>query len=124
MGCMRSSNCEDGLNFHFLMIVQRTATPATLEATTMRMVTVVCFPALLEAADEGVAEATAAVLVTRTAEMVGCPTVVRTGMGLAVGGGGAEEVALETELDEFEECVDDKLPVADPTTLLAEPGYR
>jgi len=38
---MRSSNWDEGLNFHFLIIVQMTATPAIDDAITMRMVMVV-----------------------------------------------------------------------------------
>jgi len=41
MGCMRSSNWDEGLNFHFLMIVQMTATPAMDDAMTIRTVIVV-----------------------------------------------------------------------------------
>jgi hypothetical protein len=38
---MRSSNWDEGLNFHFLMIVQMTATPAMDDAMTIRTVIVV-----------------------------------------------------------------------------------
>jgi hypothetical protein len=41
MGCMRSSNWDEGLNFHFLMIVQMTATPPMHDAMTIRTVSVV-----------------------------------------------------------------------------------
>lgn len=41
IGFMRSSNEDDAENFHFLMIVQMMAEPATEAPMTMRMVTVV-----------------------------------------------------------------------------------
>jgi len=41
MGCMRSSNWADGLNFHFRIRVQIIATPATQEAITIIIVIVV-----------------------------------------------------------------------------------
>lgn len=53
MGFMRSSNWEDAENFHFLMMVQMMAVPATQDAMTMRIVIVV--RVTLEA-DEAVAD--------------------------------------------------------------------
>jgi hypothetical protein len=67
IGCIRSSNWDEGLNFHFLMTVQIMATPPTAAAMTIRTVMVVCFPVSLAGAAEDVAEAAeAAVLVTKT----------------------------------------------------------
>lgn len=48
--CMRSSNSEDGLNFHLRMIVQRMIDPPTVAAITISIVIVV-FEIPLEAAE-------------------------------------------------------------------------
>jgi hypothetical protein len=82
IGCIRSSNWDEGLNFHFLMTVQITAMPPTAAAMTIRTVMVVCFPELLEGAAEDVAEAAAAVLVVKTVpnEAEGRALMLRVGM--------------------------------------------
>jgi hypothetical protein len=60
MGCMRSSNWDDGLNFHFLMIVQMTAIPPMHDAMTMRTVRVVFLVDVVAPAAEAGAVADAA----------------------------------------------------------------
>jgi hypothetical protein len=85
---MRPSNCDEGLNFHFLIMVQSMATPPTLAAMTIRTVMVVCFPTLLEGADAAVEEAAAAaVLVMKTSEMLLRPNEAEGTGATTVGGG-------------------------------------
>jgi hypothetical protein len=104
IGCIRSSNWDEGLNFHFLMTVQITATPPTAAAMTIRTVMVVCFPVSLAGAAEDVAEAAeAAVLVTKT---VPPPTPNEAeGRALTLRVGRADEVraadeVVETDVEE------------------------
>lgn len=59
MGCMRSSNWADGLNFHLRMIVQMITAPPMQDAMTIITVTVVFVTedeedALLVSADDAV----------------------------------------------------------------------
>jgi hypothetical protein len=84
---MRSSNWEDLLNFHFLMIVQMMATPPTLAAITMSTVNVVrvILEALLVATAEVVAEAAAAAVVMVTCELEGSITALVSGAAEVVG---------------------------------------
>jgi len=58
IGCIRSSNCEEGLNFHLRMSVQTTATPTIQEATAITTMIVVWVEdeELDEAAAESVPE--------------------------------------------------------------------
>jgi hypothetical protein len=86
IGCIRSSNWDEGLNFHFLMTVQITATPPTAAAMTIRTVMVVCFPEPLVGAAEDVAEAAAAVLVVKTVpnEAEGRVLILRVGTAAEV----------------------------------------
>jgi hypothetical protein len=86
MGCMRFSKSEDGLNFHFLMMVQMTATPPMAAAMTMRTVTVVCF-VLSAGAGAEVEDAATPVLVAKTSVGISLPSEVGRfrAVGLAVG---------------------------------------
>jgi hypothetical protein len=111
---MRSSNCDEGLNFHFLMMVHRTATPPMLAPMTIRTVIVVCFPAPLEGAAVGVEEAAAAaaVLVTKTDETLWTPKDAEgIGLTLRVGAVLEEDEEVVKELDEDEDVLDDELVV-------------
>jgi len=107
IGFMRSSNEDDAENFHFLMIVQIMAVPATEAAMTMRMVTVVRVTldddeAL--AADEAVAEASEASVVTVTLGFaLGTRGVVEE--PVVMGKGDGEVIGATDELDKVEEEV-------------------
>lgn len=127
IGFMRSSNEDDAENFHFLMIVQIMAAPATEAAMTMRIVTVVRVTldddeAL--AADEAVAEASEASVVTVT---FGSALDTRGVVEEAVVRGKADDEILRAadEDEEVEEVLETELLVEDlevsPLTMLLSP---
>lgn len=128
IGFMRSSNEDDAENFHFLMIVQIMAAPATEAAMTMRIVTVVRVTlddddeAL--AADEAVAEASEASVVTVT---LGFALDTRGVVEEAVVRGKADDEILRAtdEDEEVEEVLETELLVEDlevnPLTMLLSP---
>ena len=127
IGFMRSSNEDDAENFHFLMIVQIMAAPATEAAITIRMMIVVRVTLdddEVLAADEAVAEASEASVVTVT-------------LGFALGIRRIEEVVVRGKADNElvgasdgveeveEEVLETKLLVKDvdvsPLTMLLSP---
>lgn len=128
---MRSSNEDDAENFHFLMIVQMMATPATEAAMTMRMVTVVRVtldaPEVLAGA-EVVAEASEASVVTVT---LGFALDTRGVVEEAVVSGKADDdvVGATDEDDEEEEeekvleteLLVEELVAVSPLTMLLRP---
>jgi hypothetical protein len=130
IGCMRSSNCDDGLNFHLRMIVQIIPAPPTDAAITMNTVSVVRFVvdvALVFAAEEALGDGMALeMLMTVTREPVVAATLVGASVRLSVsevGAGVGEEVVLVDE-DELvvllEEADDERLAVlTDPVDCVA-----
>lgn len=93
IGCMRSSNWDEGLNFHFLIIVQMTATPPMDDAMTMRTVKVVFLvdAVALAAAAEREAVADSA-----------CPVAVRVMVWVLSGVLAANEWETPTRLIDWE----------------------
>jgi len=108
MGRMRSSNWEDALNFHFLMIVQMIAVPPTTDAITMSTVNVVRL--ILDdddeaaAVDEADASDASVVTVTLGVDMGTIAVVGRVVLGAAVVRG-----ATETEEDVDDDAGADEL---------------
>lgn len=123
MGRIRSSNDEDAENFHFLMMVQMMATPATHAAMTISTVNVVRVT-LVEVdtgAAEGVAEALSVlagtVMVTLGVERV---AGIEIAVGITVGVGVGVCRVEEEEVVEVED--EDDVDVKDVLLELEETG--
>jgi len=120
---MRFSKSDDGLNFHFLMMVQMTATPPIAAAMTMRTVTVVCFVLLSDGVAGAVEDAATPVLVANTSVGITLPSeaVGRfRPLGLAVGTLGALVAAVGD--DEAEVVGDDDADVVGEVLALVTGG--
>jgi len=104
MGCILPSNWDEGLNFHLRMMVQMRATPPTQAAMTMSTVTVVLRPVLLEGCPVDVAEAAAAVLVTKMADTLRLLVGVVVPVLLWAATAGAETVVDREDVEELEDA--------------------
>lgn len=110
IGCMRSSNSADGLNFHLRIMVQMMTAPPMQDATTMMTVTVVfAMDEEPEAVAAGVsvgaseAEVLVSVSVTSAGPVGPCAALVVADVleaGWLVVGGREREVVDEVEVDD------------------------
>jgi len=119
MGCIRVSNWDEGLNFHFRMMVHMRATPAIQAAMTMSTVTVVLRLELLEGCPVDVADAApAAVLVTKMADTLRLLVVV-TIAGVWATTAGTETVVDREDVEEEDApLLVDEAAEEDPETVV------